>query len=544
MGPSSGTTTQQQAKLSTRKPRRAWPRFMVDLSLPAQRRMAVMYALGLFIFAIGVPVVAVQGYEYTESSEFCGTLCHSMTPQHEQHSTSLHSNVTCANCHIGSGVDHFVRSKIAGVNQLFHTLSDSYNRPIKGPVKDLRPARETCETCHNPISFKDNIIKTLTHYDSDKDNTKLQTTLVLKMGGKLQETGFSQGIHWHISSKVYYIPVDAQRQIIAWTGVEHPDGSMTEYFSRDILNMDRKGFVADARANNQIRTMDCIDCHNRTAHYIESPQAAVDRALSLNLLSTGIPYIRSKAVEVLSRKYNSRAEADAAIDALGAFYQQNYPSAVAGKLISTVAEIKRLNADTSFPEMKLFWDTNPDFERHGGSSGCFRCHDDKHVNVDSSGKIIGTIDAKCNTCHSVPITTRGSELNVNTPIIGSSPPATHNDFRWTIEHRTTTEVQKQQCYQCHGQASCSNSICHGVSHPPDMLFSHPVEYQKSGAQTCQMCHQDVLCNRCHVTVSQNGRIDIITGTLPFTNTNSRVNGPLGVTTNTVTNTNPEPRKLP
>jgi hypothetical protein len=237
---------------------------------------------------------------------------------------------------------------------------------------------------------------------------------------------------------------------------------------------------------------------------------------------------------------------------VGAFYQQNYPSAVAGKLISTVAEIKDLYADTSFPEMKLFWDTNPNFERHDGSSGCFRCHDDKHVNIDRSGKVVGTISVECNKCHSVPITTRGSEINVNTPVIGGQPPDTHKDFRWTIDHRTTTELQKQQCYQCHGQASCSNSTCHSISHPPDMLYSHPAQYQKSGDQACQMCHQEVLCNRCHAATGPNGYSSIITGTLPGTltstlpikNPGANPGGSLSVTTNTVTNTNSNPRKLP
>ena len=421
--PKKVTTASQQATLPTRRSKRSWPKVNIDLNRPADRGKVALSALGLLVVLIVIGAAGIQGYVYMESTEFCGTLCHSMGPQFTQHNISAHVNVECVSCHIGPGVEHFVRSKINGARQLFLTLNHSYNLPIKGPVKDLRPARETCETCHNPQSFKDNLIKSIIHYDSDEANTKLQTTLVLKMGGTQTGSGFSQGIHWHISSKIYYIPVDEQRQIIAWIGVEQKDGSLKEYFSRDMLNMDRKAFVDKARADDQVRLMDCIDCHNRTAHYIPTPEEAVDNALSLNRLSTDLPFIRSKVVDLLRQKYPSTGEANTAIDALGAFYQKNYPGAVAGKLDATVTELKSLYGDTSFPEMKAYWDTNPNFEHHAGSSGCFRCHDGKHVTEDATGKVVGTISAECNTCHSVPITSRGDEIGVNLPLsAGASLP--------------------------------------------------------------------------------------------------------------------------
>ncbi len=540
--PKKVTTASQQATLPTRRSKRSWPKVNIDLNRPADRGKVALSALGLLVVLIVIGAAGIQGYVYMESTEFCGTLCHSMGPQFTQHNISAHVNVECVSCHIGPGVEHFVRSKINGARQLFLTLNHSYNLPIKGPVKDLRPARETCETCHNPQSFKDNLIKSIIHYDSDEANTKLQTTLVLKMGGTQTGSGFSQGIHWHISSKIYYIPVDEQRQIIAWIGVEQKDGSLKEYFSRDMLNMDRKAFVDKARADDQVRLMDCIDCHNRTAHYIPTPEEAVDNALSLNRLSTDLPFIRSKVVDLLRQKYPSTGEANTAIDALGAFYQKNYPGAVAGKLDATVTELKSLYGDTSFPEMKAYWDTNPNFEHHAGSSGCFRCHDGKHVTEDATGKVVGTISAECNTCHSVPITSRGDEIGVNTPIIGGSKPATHNDFRWTIEHRSTTEMQKQECYQCHGEKSCNNSVCHGVSHPQDMLYSHPTQFQKSGALACYMCHQDVLCSRCHTTIATNGYTGVTTGTIDAPYTSTITSGSFSVQTSPITPTGTSPGK--
>jgi hypothetical protein len=261
----------------------------------------------------------------------------------------------------------------------------------------------------------------------------------------------------------------------------------------------------------------------------------------VNLLSSDIPFIRSKTVELLRQKSPTQDVANKAIDTLTAFYQKTYPQAVSGKLDATVTEVKNLYSETSFPENKAFWDTNPNFERHIGLSGCFRCHDDRHVSQDSTGKVVGTISAQCNMCHSVPITSRGDEIGVNTPIIGGAKPATHNDFRWTIDHQSTTEMQKAECYQCHGEKSCNNSICHGVTHPADMLYSHPTQYQKSGELACFMCHQDVLCSRCHPSITTNGYTQVITSTVGTPYTNTIPSGGLNVQTNTITTTT-APRK--
>jgi hypothetical protein len=87
---------------------------------------------------------------------------------------------------------------------------------------------------------------------------------------------------------------------------------------------------------------------------------------------------------------------------------------------------------------------------------------------------------------------------VEAPVIVGAPPVSHNDFRWTIEHRNVTEAQRQQeCYNCHGQGFCNNGACHNLSHPQNMLFSHAEEYRKRGNQVCYTCHQDVMCTRCH-----------------------------------------------
>jgi hypothetical protein len=86
---------------------------------------------------------------------------------------------------------------------------------------------------------------------------------------------------------------------------------------------------------------------------------------------------------------------------------------------------------------------------------------------------------------------------VEAPVIVGAPPASHDDFRWTIEHRNVTDAEKQACYQCHGQGFCNNGVCHNLSHPPDMLFTHPEIYKQTGGQICYNCHQNITCTRCH-----------------------------------------------
>lgn len=63
--------------------------------------------------------------------------------------------------------------------------------------------------------------------------------------------------------------------------------------------------------------------------------------------------------------------------------------------------------------------------------------------------------------------------------------------------RRLRSVREQDCYVCHGQGFCSNSACHNLSRPPDMLHSRADEYRRTGNQVCYNCHQDILCSRCH-----------------------------------------------
>ena len=153
---------QQKTEESGEKRRRRWlrwPKITLDLSQKKQRRILLGSMLVVLMLGTGFLYANYRIYEYTESSEFCGNTCHVMDPQFVRYEESAHAKVECAECHIGPGASFFVKSKIDGISQVIAVLTDNYSSPITSPVHDLRPARETCETCHSPASFKDNIIK-------------------------------------------------------------------------------------------------------------------------------------------------------------------------------------------------------------------------------------------------------------------------------------------------------------------------------------------------------------------------------------------------
>ena len=478
-----------------------WPRIQIDLNDPRQRRKFFLFLTLLTIAGILMLIGGYEAYHYTESIEFCGTTCHTVNPQYVRHQESLHANVECVKCHIGPGASFWVKSKIDGLREIYMVLTNTYHRPIPSPIEDLRPAREICEECHAPWSFNDNIIKHIRRYENNEENTPVQISLILKMGGWQESTGVTQGIHWHVTNEVYYIPADDQRQVILWVGVRQPDGSMKEYFSRDMLNIARTAFVEKAWEEGRVRLMDCIDCHNRAAHEIPQPQDVVDRAIAQGRISRDLPYIRAKAVELLTPLYETEKEGLQAIEGLRDFYRTNYPQVYETRrqeIEQAIREIQRLFRETQFPDMRLNWRTYPDnLGHHDPFLGCFRCHDGKHVQVDEAGNVKDAISVKCNLCHTVPIVAKGDELLVEAPVIVGPVPESHADFRWTIEHRSVTEDERQECYQCHGQGFCNNGACHNLSHPPDMVYTHAEEYRKRGGQVCYTCHQNVLCTRCH-----------------------------------------------
>jgi hypothetical protein len=368
---------------------------------------------GLFItFTL---VGSYQFYQFADSVTFCGQTCHPvMKPEFTAYQLSPHARVRCTVCHVGSGATWYLRSKLSGAAQAYAFTLGHYPRPIPTPIRNLRPAQDTCEQCHWPEKFWGDELRVVTHFAADERNTRREIQLLLKIGGGGVGAGPSGGIHWHmnLANEVWYIAKDPQRQQILWVQARDRRGGVTEYIAKDA------GLTAAEIAKAEKHRMDCMDCHNRPSHVFEPPDKAVDLALAAGRLDGSLPFIKREALKALAASYPSTAQAEAAIaTALEAFYR-GYP-AVAEKKVQAVkaamTEVQRLYRVTTFPEMKVNWRTYPDNIGHLRFPGCFRCHDGQHMSKE--GKVIRN---ECVVCHTVVAQSEGGK-----PVQGKKGEFTH-----------------------------------------------------------------------------------------------------------------------
>ncbi len=371
--------------------------FRLDFSDPAQRG-AVAFFLAFVVVFVGMSVVgSYKAYTFTDSVSFCGQLCHSvMNPEFVAYSQSPHARVACVDCHVGAGATWYVKSKLSGARQVFKTALNTFPRPIPTPVHNLRPAAETCETCHWPKKFYGAQLKVFNHFDSDEKNTPRQIRLLIKTGGGDPATGEPEGIHWHmnISNEIRYVSADEERQVIPYVYAKDIQGRVTEYFAKDST------LTKDQIAKAEKRRMDCVDCHNRPTHIYVSPEVSVDRSLLAHRMDISLPFLKQQSVAALTGKYDTT---DAAVQGIAKtienFYADKYPDVAKSKqpeIRNAVEELQRIYKLTFFPEMKVDWRTHPNNIGHLYFPGCFRCHDGNHVSAE--GKVI---PKECDTCHTV-----------------------------------------------------------------------------------------------------------------------------------------------
>ncbi len=347
--------------------------------------------------SISIFLLIIGGYrlvEFSDTTAFCGRLCHNvMSPEYIVHQASPHSRVACAHCHVGSGASYLVKSKISGVPMIVGAVTGKVPRPIPVPVENLRPARDTCEQCHWPQKFSGDLVRVHTTFGTDEANTRKVDTRVLRVGGG--ESATAQGIHWHIATKVWYLPMDESRQQVGWVGVQAADGALTEYVDPKLREE-----ITPERIEKEKRLMDCVDCHNRATHVFQSPNELIDSYMAQDLIDKTLPYIKKKGLEALDPPNSSLAEAIAKVDAIREFYRTSYAEmyvakkAAVERSIEVLKEVARL---TTFPEMNVSWNSYIDNAGHQGTPGCFRCHGKL---VATTGATKGsTIDAGCDSCH-------------------------------------------------------------------------------------------------------------------------------------------------
>jgi nitrate/TMAO reductase-like tetraheme cytochrome c subunit len=419
--------------------------------------MILPYAV-LGVVTLGLLIGGAYAWDYTNSPSFCGTSCHTMPPEYAAYQASPHARIACVECHIGREfVGNQIFRKAGDVRHIVAMTFQTYEYPIR--VKNMRPARETCEKCHTPEKFSDDSLRTISRFSEDEANTASQIYLVMKTGGGAKREGLGKGIHWHIVNQVYYYPGDALDQSIPFVSVVNDDGSTTDYVDIesdfDPVQIDR----------SELKEMDCITCHNRITHLIHQPESSVDNALTIGRISRDIPEIRARGVEVLRAEYSSTEEALRRIGGLDAYYQTHYSGfygANTAKITAAIAALQEIYSTSVFPDQEVDWNTHPSNVGHVNSPGCFRCHDGKHLDAKQQA-----IRLECNLCHSIPVVAGAADFVTNIEISRGPEPESHLNPNWISLHNQAID---SSCSACHtmedaggtsNTSFCSNSACHG-----------------------------------------------------------------------------------
>lgn len=430
----------------------AFPR--IDFNNPHSRRVFFAFIGLSMIFVFMSAFGSYRAFEHTESVAFCGTTCHeTMKPEYVAFQVSSHARLRCVDCHVGSGAEWYARSKITGAYQLYAVAFNKVPKPITTPVHNMRPARETCEQCHWPSKFYGNQFRSLTHYAYDEQNSARTIRMLVNVGGGDPATGAVAGIHWHmnIGNEITFIASDDHRQVIPWVRVKDRQGNVTEYTDRNRRSQQM--------STAERRRMDCIDCHNRPAHVYLPPDVAVDQSFVAGRLDLSLPYLKRKAVEVLSGSYDTTPQALTSIDkGLNAYYQTNYKDVSLQKqaaIKGAVTEVQRIYQTYFFPEMKTDWQTHPNNIGHLYFSGCFRCHDGEHVS--NTGKVITN---SCNVCHTMIYDSLNPAASVRT-----------GPYQHPVDLGLLAD---RKCESCH---------------KANKPFQHPINLGDISMFQCVECHQ-------------------------------------------------------
>ena len=372
------------------------PRFLVvDFNDDKQRRLVILLSAGFICLTLLYTFGVFRGYEFVESDFFCTRVCHTVHRLDSQaHVFSSHAKVACSACHVGSGTQYFILTKLKGITDLYSLLSNTFPRPIPAPIKDLRPSKDICQDCHGPKYAIREDLQVRKYYLSDTKNTEWEIDLLLKMGAVRVQIDKPPVMHWHyaVARQIEYASADPKREAIPWVRAVGFDGKARIYRAED-------GNAAGKEpAPEQKHVMDCIDCHNRVGHELYPPDRVTNALLSLKSIDPSLPDIKSTAVEALEGKYDSREAARSGIkDAIMEFYKKKHPDIAASReaeLKQVILMLQDLYDRNYDPVMKETWKSYPSQSGHMYSLGCFRCHDGKHKSDD------GTVLTKdCSLCH-------------------------------------------------------------------------------------------------------------------------------------------------
>jgi hypothetical protein len=356
----------------------AWTWPAIDLGNSTTRRVVFAVSV-LTLVNLGIVSVASVGVvHYTESNQFCGSVCHKvMNPEHVAHAASPHSEVECVACHVSPGATGLISAKLNGTRQLYLYMTGTYDRPIPEPLGRIPGAADTCFHCHTAGHPDRDVIRTHVTYGDDETSTESTSVATMHLGA----------IHWHARPDVVveYVASDEKRETIPYVRVTDAQGKQTEYLAEGVTS----------RPAGELHRMDCLDCHNRPAHtFSVSADRAVDKLIASGVVSRDVPNLKKELVAAVSAEYSSQADADAGIAKHLRDAWKSADPKVAPEIERAVTAARELYRQNVFPEMKITWGTYMSQLGHIDAPGCFRCHDASHTSPAGA-----VIKQDCEQCH-------------------------------------------------------------------------------------------------------------------------------------------------
>ena len=369
------------------------PEVRLNLNEPADRRKFYRYFFGGAVLLNVAVFMTYAGYRYSETSSFCGTLCHTMTPKYVAYQSSPHAHIECVECHVGSGAQYFVKYKIAGTRQLVDLLLNNYPVPIPTPVESLRPARAVCEHCHWPEKFFGTKLVQLPYFHPDRTEHRRTD----HPGGEDRWPDLPQH-----PLQPYLRGQEDRLRRGGPSGAGHPLGQRhpARRQHRGVPEPRLQG--ADQGVYRRGPDLRLHRLPQPSDPHLPLPGPGREHLAGGKSYSRDLPWIKKVAVEALSKPYPDGKQAHTGIrSTISGFYGRQYPELAKSRkddIENTLTKVIGLYEKNVFPTMKVNWKTHVDNRGHKEWPGCFRCHDGRHAT--RNGKVLSQ---DCALCHTLPV---------------------------------------------------------------------------------------------------------------------------------------------
>ena len=189
-------------------------------------------------------------------------------------------------------------------------------------MRNLRPARDTCERCHWPDRFTGDKLLIKTKYGDDEANSAATSVLLMKIGGRSAhgQVGI-HGRHLDVASRIEYISTDGKRQVI-------PRVTYIDDSGKKVRVRLRRGQGHPAAARGRGAPHDGLHGLPQPSRaHVPASRARRRRGVDLGSDQQRASVREKEAIALLRAEYPDRATAAQRITAgFADFYKTKYPN--------------------------------------------------------------------------------------------------------------------------------------------------------------------------------------------------------------------------